>query len=87
MTVERTSRKRRIGVVKKDKMEKSIVVEVERRVSHPIYKKVIKLYKKFIVHDPNNEAKVGDLVEIAETRPLSKTKRWRLCSILRQAQR
>ena len=83
----RGSRKRRIGVVKKDKMDKTIVVEVERRVSHPVYKKVIKLYKKFNAHDPSNEAKIGDTVEIIETRPLSKTKRWRLGSVLRQAQR
>ena len=66
------------GVVVSDNMDKSIVVKVERKVKHPIYKKTIKRSKKFITHDENNECKIGDLVEIAECRPLSKRKRFRL---------
>ncbi|MEW6534946.1 MAG: 30S ribosomal protein S17 [Candidatus Auribacterota bacterium] len=77
-------RKKRTGIVVSDKMDKTIVVQVERRISHPIYKKVIKVYQKFKAHDEQNEAKVGDLVAIDETRPLSKTKRWRLSGILKK---
>ena len=66
------------GVVVSDNMDKSIVVKVERKVKHPIYKKTIKRSKKFVTHDENNECKIGDLVEIAECRPLSKRKRFRL---------
>jgi len=66
------------GVVVSDNMDKSIVVKVERKVKHPIYKKTIKLSKKFVTHDEKNECKIGDLVEIAECRPLSKRKRFRL---------
>ncbi|MEZ7852736.1 MAG: 30S ribosomal protein S17 [SAR324 cluster bacterium] len=66
------------GVVVSDNMDKSIVVKVERKVKHPIYKKTIKRSKKFVTHDEKNECKIGDLVEIAECRPLSKRKRFRL---------
>ena len=74
------------GVVVSDKMDKTIVVKVERRVMHPIYKKFIKRSKKYHAHDENNEAKIGDKVVIAETRPLSKLKRWRLKEIISRAQ-
>ena len=66
------------GVVVSDNMDKSIVVKVERKVKHPIYKKTIKRSKKFVTHDEKNECKIGDLVEIAECRPMSKRKRFRL---------
>ena len=66
------------GVVVSTNMDKSIVVKVERKVKHPIYKKTIKRSKKFVTHDEKNECKIGDLVEIAECRPLSKRKRFRL---------
>ena len=66
------------GVVVSNKMDKSIVVKVERKVKHPIYKKTIKRSKKYVTHDENNECNIGDLVEIAECRPLSKRKRFRL---------
>lgn len=82
MTVTRGKRKTRIGKVISNKMDKSIVVKIERRVAHPIYKKYYKKTKKLMAHDPNNECQIGDLVEIMETRPLSKRKRWRLVKIL-----
>jgi small subunit ribosomal protein S17 len=63
-------------------MDKSIVVKIERRVAHPIYKKFYKKTTKLMAHDPNNECQIGDTVEIMETRPLSKRKRWRLVKIL-----
>ena len=66
------------GIVINDKMEKSIVVKIERKIKHPMYKKTIKRSKKYIAHDENNECKTGDLVQIAECRPLSKLKRYRL---------
>jgi small subunit ribosomal protein S17 len=70
--------KTRIGVVVSDKMNKSVMVRVERRVVHPLYKKYITLSKKFMAHDERNECKVGDLVRIEETRPLSRHKCWRV---------
>ena len=66
------------GIVINDKMEKSIVVKIERKIKHPIYKKTIKRSKKYVAHDENNECKTGDLVQIAECKPLSKRKRFRL---------
>jgi small subunit ribosomal protein S17 len=75
-------RKTRVGVVTSDKMNKTIVVEVERRVPHPRFKKIVRRTTKFHAHDEKEEAKVGDKVRIMETRPLSKTKRWRLIEIL-----
>ena len=79
---ERPNRKERVGEVIANKMTKTIIVRVERRFPHPKFKKVITGYKKFYVHDEKSEAKVGDRVRIQETRPLSKTKRWRLVEIV-----
>jgi len=78
----RNLRKERIGVVTSNKMTKTIVVAVERKVKHPIYGKFIKKTTKFHAHDEKNEASIGDVVRIMETRPLSKTKRWRLVEIV-----
>lgn len=78
----RGHRKERIGEVIANKMAKTIIVRVERRFPHPKFKKVITGYKKFYAHDEKSEAKVGDRVRIQETRPLSKTKRWRLVEIV-----
>lgn len=83
--MERNLRKTRIGVVVSDKMEKSITVKVERKVKHPIYGKFMKNSKKYHAHDEKNEGHPGDLVKIEETRPLSKTKRWRLVEIIERA--
>lgn len=81
----RNLRKERIGVVVSDKMEKSIVVMVERKERHPKYGKFVKKSSKFHAHDEKNECNIGDKVLIAETRPLSKTKCWRLVEILEKA--
>jgi small subunit ribosomal protein S17 len=81
----RGNRKERVGEVISNKMAKTIVVRVERRFPHPKFKKVITGYKKFYAHDEKAEAKVGDRVRIEETRPLSKTKRWRLVSVVERA--
>lgn len=78
----RPNRKERVGEVISNSMTKTIVVRVERRFPHPKYKKVVTGYKKFYAHDEKNEAKVGDRVRIEETRPLSKTKRWRLVEVV-----
>lgn len=85
MSEERNYRKVRIGKVISDKMDKTIVVAVETDKKHPLYGKTIKRTKKFKAHDENNEAKVGDIVKIMETRPLSKDKRWRLVEIVEKA--
>ena len=82
---ERNLRKTRIGKVVSDKMDKTIVVAIEDSVKHPLYKKIIKRTVKFKAHDENNEAKVGDIVKIMETRPLSATKRFRLLEIVEKA--
>jgi len=82
---QRKIRKHRQGVVLKDKMDKGIVVWIERTLRHPKYQKVIKIGKKYYVHDENNEAKVGDRVAIVESRPISKLKRWRLVEIVKKA--
>ncbi|KIC92954.1 30S ribosomal protein S17 [Flavihumibacter solisilvae] len=79
---ERNLRKTRIGVVISNKMEKTITITVERRVKHPIYGKFVKKTTKFHAHDEKNECSIGDMVRIMETRPLSKTKRWRLVEVL-----
>ena len=71
------------GIVVSNKMDKSIVVKIDRKIKHPIYKKTIKRSKKYIVHDEQNECKIGDLVQIAECRPLSKRKRFRLYKLLK----
>jgi small subunit ribosomal protein S17 len=81
-TQTRNLRKTRIGVVTSNKMTKSITVAVERKVKHPIYGKFVKKTTKFHAHDEKNEASIGDVVRIMETRPLSKTKRWRLVEIV-----
>ncbi|MGB9591675.1 MAG: 30S ribosomal protein S17 [Candidatus Kryptoniota bacterium] len=78
-------RKTRIGKVVSDRMEKSIVVAIERLVPHPLYKKYFKRTTKLMVHDEKREAHVGDIVKIMETRPLSKRKRWRLVEIVEKA--
>ncbi|MCS6819170.1 MAG: 30S ribosomal protein S17 [Chitinophagales bacterium] len=83
--MERKPRKERTGIVTSDKMDKTITVAIERRVKHPIYGKFVKQTKKFKAHDEKNEAKIGDTVRIMETRPLSKTKRWRLVEIVERA--
>ncbi len=82
---ERGFRKVRQGRVVSDKMEKTVVVEVQDLKSHPLYKKVMKHRERFKAHDDKNEAKVGDLVRITETRPLSKEKRWRVVEIVEKA--
>ena len=82
---ERNERKTRIGKVVSDKMDKTVVVAVERLVQHPLYKKAVKKTVKFKAHDENNESNVGDKVEIMETRPLSKDKRWRVIEIIEKA--
>ncbi len=85
MEETRNLRKERIGVVVSNKMDKSIVVEIERRRKHPIYGKFIKKTNRFMAHDENNECNIGDTVRIMETRPLSKSKRWRLVEIIERA--
>ena len=74
-----------IGLIVSDKMDKSVVVQVERFVQHKIYKKYIKRYKKYHAHDEKNECKMGDTVKIIETRPLSKLKRFRVCEVVKRA--
>ena len=82
---ERAFRKTRVGKVVSDKMDKTIVVDVENRVAHPLYKKIVKRTYKLKAHDENNECRVGDKVLVMETRPLSKDKRWRLVEIMEKA--
>jgi small subunit ribosomal protein S17 len=82
---ERNLRKTRTGVVTSNKMTKTITVAVERKVKHPIYGKFVKKTTKFHAHDEKNECTVGDVVRIMETRPLSKTKRWRLVEVVEKA--
>jgi small subunit ribosomal protein S17 len=83
--VRSTRRKVRVGKVVSNKMQKSIVVSIERRVPHPIYKKYFKRTTKLMAHDEKREAGIGDTVKIMETRPLSKQKRWRLVEIVEKA--
>jgi small subunit ribosomal protein S17 len=83
--VERNLRKTRTGVVKSNKMDKTITVTVERRVKHPIYGKFVKKTTSFHAHDEKNECTIGDVVKIMESRPLSKTKRWRLVEVIEKA--
>lgn len=82
---KRNLRKERVGVVTSDKMDKSIVVSVERKVKHPKYGKFVKKTTKFVAHDEKNDCNIGDTVKIMETRPLSKTKNWRLVEIVERA--
>ena len=83
--IERNTRKERQGTVVSDAQDKTIVVRVERRTTHPLYAKTITVSKKYHVHDEANEAGVGDTVRIVETRPVSKLKRWRLAEIVERA--
>ncbi len=83
--MERNARKVRSGRVVSDKMDKTIVVAVETKVSHPLYKKAVNLTKKLKAHDEFNECKIGDKVKVMETRPISKDKRWRLVEIVQRA--
>ena len=83
--VKRGNRKERVGEVVSNKMAKTIVVKVERRFPHAQYKKIVTAYSKFYAHDEKNEARIGDTVRIEETRPLSKTKCWRLVEVVERA--
>ncbi len=85
MTEERNLRKTRVGMVVSDKMDKTVVVAIEDNVKHPVYGKIIKRTLKVHAHDEENTCGVGDKVEIMETRPLSKTKRWRIVQIIEKA--
>ena len=82
MTQDRGQKVKRVGVVVSDKMEKTIVVMVERQFAHPLYKRTVKRTKKFLAHDEESKANIGDRVEIIEARPLSKRKRWKLVRVL-----
>ena len=82
---KRNIRKERIGIVTSNKMDKSIVVSVVKRVKHPMYGKFVLKTKKFVAHDEKNDCNIGDTVRIMETRPLSKTKCWRLVEIIERA--
>ena len=84
-SAERNLRKTRTGVVRSNKMDKTIIVTVERKVKHPIYGKFVKKTTRFHAHDEKNECTIGDIVKIMETRPLSKIKRWRLVEIVEKA--
>ncbi len=84
-TATRAQRKTKIGRVVSDKMDKTIVVSVERHARHPLYRRVIRVTKRFKAHDEANEARVGDTVLIEESRPLSATKRWRLAEVISRA--
>ena len=83
--MERNNRKVREGIVVSDKMDKSIVIKVERKMKHPIYGKFLRRSTKFMAHDEKNECRIGDRVRIMETRPLSKNKCWRLIEIVEKA--
>lgn len=85
MSTERNLRKTRVGKVVSDKMDKTVVVAIVDNVKHPLYKKIIKRTVKFKAHDEKNECKIGDRVEVMETRPLSKDKRWRVTNIIERA--
>ena len=82
---ERNLRKERVGIVVSDKMDKTVVVSISERVKHPLYKKIVSRTKKLQAHDENNECGIGDKVLVAETRPLSKDKCWRVVEIVEKA--
>jgi len=82
--MSRGQRKTRVGSVVSDRMDKTIIVNIERRFAHPLYGKQVTRHKKYYAHDQENEARMGDVVRIVETRPLSKKKRWRLVEIVRK---
>jgi small subunit ribosomal protein S17 len=81
----RGERKTRVGIVTSDKMEKTVVVVVERRTTHPLYRKIVTRSEKLKAHDETNDVRVGDRVRVVETRPLSKSKRWRVVDVLERA--
>ena len=85
MVEERATRKTRVGVVVSDARDKTITVEISQSIRHPRYDKVVRSRKRFHAHDETNDAKLGDTVRIAETRPLSKTKRWRVVEVVERA--
>ena len=84
-TTERNLRKERVGMVVSDKMDKTVVVAIQQRVKHPLYKKIVNKTKKFMAHDEENTCGIGDKVLIQETRPLSKNKCWRIVEIIEKA--
>jgi small subunit ribosomal protein S17 len=84
--MSRGQRKVRVGSVVSDKMDRTIVVSVERRFAHPLYGKQVTRHKRYYAHDQDNEARLGDVVRIMETRPLSKNKRWRLVQVIRRSE-
>jgi small subunit ribosomal protein S17 len=84
-TASRAPRKTRTGYVVSDKMDKTVIVAVERRTTHPLYRKTVTRSTRYHAHDETNDVRAGDLVRIAETRPLSKTKRWRVVEVLERA--
>jgi small subunit ribosomal protein S17 len=84
--LEKTTRKTLMGFVVSNKMDKTVVVQVERKFAHPKFKKVVKSTSKYSAHDEKNECGLGDLISICETRPLSKTKRWRLVEIVKKGE-
>ena len=84
-TTDRNTRKERQGVVVSDVQDKTIIVRVDRTTKHPLYHKTLRVSKKYHVHDETNDAKLGDTVRIAETRPISKLKRWRLAGVVERA--
>jgi small subunit ribosomal protein S17 len=83
--MDRGDRKTRVGVVVSDKMDKTVTVRVQRQVAHPKYERIIRRYTTFVAHDDKDACATGDMVKIIETRPLSKTKRWRVVEILHKA--
>lgn len=85
MSEERNLRKTRVGIVVSDKMDKTVVIAINDNVRHPLYKKIVKRTVKLKAHDEQNECRVGDRVEVTETRPLSKDKRWRVSKIIEKA--
>jgi len=85
MMTDRPQRKTRTGFVVSDKMDKTVVISISQTVKHPLYSKIYKRNSKLYAHDENNDARVGDLVVVSETRPLSKTKRWRVVEVLERA--
>ena len=85
-TLERGARKTRTGMVVSDKMDKTVLVRIDRQMRHPLYGKIVRRSSKFAAHDENNDAHVGDTVRVMDTRPMSKTKRWRVVEIVERAQ-
>jgi small subunit ribosomal protein S17 len=85
VTADRGARKVRTGTVVSDRMDKTVVIRVEDQMRHPMYKKIVRRSAKLVAHDEANEAKIGDRVRVSETRPLSKTKRWRVVEIVERA--